>query len=1188
MEITKETLEYLKSVTPGDFGIYSYDGKKLSMEFHSPGLPQLCGMTEEEYSRLLAGDACADVVPNDMDAVCRMVDECARTGHKTEILYRAVHKTRGFDWIRARASVCGELDGRVMILILFTNSAPESNIYQNILDRSEYGVLVSDVFTHDILYANSAARRLRKGRGGSIVGRTCYEYMRGSDHPCDDCLIGRTAAGELAEEDIFFDCDGTWMHISGGRVRWSGHDAAIHYISDVTREKTLQRDLNDASSRYELAVDSANLGVWEYDIRRHRMCNPSRTLIRLGIPPVIENIPEALYGFFSADDREAVAEMYRRVDAGEPVVTGECMTAGLLGQPRCLRTTYAVVNGADGRPEMAYGIGMDVTQQRQERQKFHNSLQSLLSANPEALCIFQINLTKNVCLEGQGVSPFIQKALQSSTVDGLMEHIAELMYSDADRERLAAGFGREELLSAFEDGESGKHIDYRRRGEDGKPFWVRTYVSLLKNPESGDVEGVIYSTDISVSKRESDIFRIITDQEYDFVALLHLDSGIIEFHHLNGSIDRRYLQVLGGNGARHNYAAVCGYVASNWIEEPRREKYLRDASVESIICELDKNGRYEYTALEHFPDSPGDVQCRKVQNYYLDEERETVLIMESDITDLYIRQQRELELAKAEVERVQDIMDSISGGISVLRMPDPEHLSIEYVNRQMFRILGYCLPGDGEAAVPAADDSFWDGFSGIHPDDLDRVKRSFRENFDSSRFTVENFRLRCADGSYIWLEEEVTLRETAPGYRLFYSIYRDVGENVRLQAELTRQLEEEKGLRIQATAANVAKSEFLSRMSHDIRTPLNGIIGMSYLAREQYNPPKTVDCLAKIDTSSKFLLGLVNDILDMAKAESNKIELHPEPYTLKVFSAYLDAVIRPLCAEKNQTLVFSADPEGSFVPLMDPLRVNQIFFNLLSNAVKYTPEGGTIFCSMKEHLNSAGRMVMEGEVRDNGIGMSQEFQKVLFEPFTQEGRSDVLKTRGSGLGLAIVKRMLDLMGAEITVRSSPGEGTVFTLRGEFDCIPAGEEARELPHTAPDDYGRLDGLHVLLCEDHPLNQEIAKSLLREKNMLVTTADNGQDGVEVFARSPEGFFSVVLMDIRMPLMNGYEAAEHIRALERPDAGTTPIIAMTADAFADDVKRCLTSGMSGHISKPVEPEKLYGAILSAVEKAAAENQV
>jgi PAS domain S-box-containing protein len=831
MEITKETLEYLKSVTPGDFGIYSYDGKTLTMEFHSPGLPRLCGMTEEEYSGLLAGDACADVLPNDIGAVRRMVDDCARTGRKTELLYRAVHKVRGFDWVRARASVCGELDGRVMILILFTTTAPESNIYQNILDRSEYGVLVSDAVTHDILYVNSAARRLRKGGGEVIVGRTCYEYMRGTDHPCENCMVGRAAPGELAGEDVFFDCDGTWMHISGGRGRWSGHDAAIHYLSDVTREKALQRELNDARSRYELAVDSANLGVWEYDIRERRMCNPSRTLIQLGIPPVIENVPESLYGFFSADDRETVAEMYRRMDAGEPVVTSECMTAGRTGQPRCLRTTYAVVNGADGRPEMAYGIGMDVTQQYLERKKFHSSLQSLLSANPEALCIFQINLTKNVCVEGQGVSPFIQKALQSPTVDGLIEHIAGLIYSDADRERLAAGFGREALLRAFENGESGKHIDYRRRGEDGRPFWVRTYVSLLRNPESGDAEGVIYSTDISVSKRESDISRIITDQEYDFVALLDLNSGVIEFHHLNSSIDRRYLQALGESGARRDYAGVCGYVASNWIAEPLREKYLSDTSIESIKRELDKNGRYEYTALEHFPDSPDDIKCRKVQNYYLDEERETVLIMESDITDIYLRQQRELELAKAEADRVQDIMDSISGGISVLRMTDPDHLSIEYVNRQMFRILGYCPPGDGKGTVPVTDKRFWDGFYGIHPDDLDRVKRSFRENYDSSGFTVENFRIRRADGSYIWLEEEVTLRETAPEYRLFYSIYRDVSENVRLQAELTRQLEEEKGLRIQATAANVAKSEFLSRMSHDIRTPLNGIIGMSYLAR---------------------------------------------------------------------------------------------------------------------------------------------------------------------------------------------------------------------------------------------------------------------------------------------------------------------------------------------------------------------
>jgi len=319
-----------------------------------------------------------------------------------------------------------------------------------------------------------------------------------------------------------------------------------------------------------------------------------------------------------------------------------------------------------------------------------------------------------------------------------------------------------------------------------------------------------------------------------------------------------------------------------------------------------------------------------------------------------------------------------------------------------------------------------------------------------------------------------------------------------------------------ADKANAAKSDFLSRMSHDIRTPINGIMGMTYLMKEMNLPEPAQEDLNKIDTSSKFLLNLINDVLDMAKAESGKIELHPEPYGADEFLGYLDSVVMPLCKDKNIHFVIDAEPVTGVLPLMDKLRINQVFFNLLSNAVKFTPEGGTVTYKLREHLTDDCRLALEGEVSDTGVGMSEEFQKHLFEPFSQEMRSDSSETRGTGLGLSIVKKLLDLMDCKIEVQSESGQGTAFNIRGEFDCVRENAADADIPDPAVQNTADLTGMHILLCEDHPLNQEIAKALLSGKGALVSVAEDGRQGVEAFANSVPGFYRAILMDVRMPVM------------------------------------------------------------------------
>jgi len=382
-----------------------------------------------------------------------------------------------------------------------------------------------------------------------------------------------------------------------------------------------------------------------------------------------------------------------------------------------------------------------------------------------------------------------------------------------------------------------------------------------------------------------------------------------------------------------------------------------------------------------------------------------------------------------------------------------------------------------------------------------------------------------------------------------------------------------------AEAANKAKTDFLSRMSHDIRTPLNGIIGMTHIARGQDNPAPTVECLDKIDMSSKFLLGLVNDILDLSKAESGKLELHPEPYYADDFRRYIAAVIQPLCDSKKQKLIFELHTLEHVVPKLDILRINQVYFNLLSNAVKFTPEGGNIQLTISEALLPDHRERLTVSVRDNGSGISEEFQKLLFNPFTQEHRNDNSEQRGSGLGLAIVKRIITAMGGTITVQSRVGAGTEFQFTILCDYLEAENEGPAVVNLPTEAFEQLKGRRVLLCEDNRLNQIIAQALLKEKGVAVDLAENGQAGVALFAAASPDYYDAILMDIRMPVLDGLAATRAIRVLTRADARTVPIIAMTADAFEESMQEAQKAGMNGYVTKPIDPKKLYQELAKVI---------
>ena len=383
-----------------------------------------------------------------------------------------------------------------------------------------------------------------------------------------------------------------------------------------------------------------------------------------------------------------------------------------------------------------------------------------------------------------------------------------------------------------------------------------------------------------------------------------------------------------------------------------------------------------------------------------------------------------------------------------------------------------------------------------------------------------------------------------------------------------------------AEAANEAKTEFLQRMSHDIRTPINGICGMIDVA-DHYaeDMKKQTECRAKIKEASHLLLELINEVLDMSKLESDEVILEEIPFNLNSISEEILGVIEQMAAEQNIRILWEEKEVTHWNLIGSPVHVKRILMNILSNAVKYNKENGYVYISCREIPSKQTAMTtLEFVCRDTGIGMTEAFQKRIFEPFAQEHAGSRTKFAGTGLGMPITKKLVEKMSGTISFESKEGTGTTFVIRIPFQIdadMKDRNETEEKTETS------IQGLHVLLTEDNELNMEIAEFVLQNEGAVVTKAWNGQKAVDIFRKNRPGEFDVILMDIMMPVMNGYEAAKMIRSLDREDAKVIPIIAMTANAFTEDKMRAKEAGMDEHIAKPVDGKLLVKVINELVKR-------
>ena len=460
----------------------------------------------------------------------------------------------------------------------------------------------------------------------------------------------------------------------------------------------------------------------------------------------------------------------------------------------------------------------------------------------------------------------------------------------------------------------------------------------------------------------------------------------------------------------------------------------------------------------------------------------------------------------------------------------------------------------------------------VHPEDREMCEREFRlerlqENLQKKERFVINYRLLCG-GEYCRKSMNIHYYDKTKMTLVF--VRRDVTDNYEEEQNRQREIYD---AMLAAKRADRSKSEFLERMSHEIRTPLNSIIGLSYLSRANLGDEKKVlENFDKIEMSAQFLRSCMDDILNLSLLESGRVAFHEESTDFEAFLTHIEKEFSDKAQEKK--ISFSVQRRGSFADqyLFDREKLNEALSAILENAVKYTQPEGSVFFIIELFTRGEQETIFRFEIRDNGIGMEQNFLPHIFDAFAQEDDRNTTLSGGTGLGLTISKNIIDFMGGKIDVYSEKGKGSAFVVTVPLKT--AKEDRRRTERTTYQEYD-FSGKRVLLVEDNEINIEITRNILIHKNFMVDIAENGKAGVEQFLKHEPGYYDVILMDIRMPVMDGLAATRCIRESDHSDSKTVPIVAMTANVFEEDVKKSFDAGMNAHLSKPVDIKQMYAVL-------------
>lgn len=762
---------------------------------------------------------------------------------------------------------------------------------------------------------------------------------------------------------------------------------------------------------------------------------------------------------------------------------------------------------------------------------------------------------------------------------------SDLLLED-DRERFAGFSDLDYLRRELKEGKEIVSCSYRKRIGEEYRWYTLEFIPDYQYTDSRQ-SVMVYTKDVhdayreglerqEVSIQDQERLAAVVRSRYEIMTIVRLDTGICDRIYL-GRAEQSDRTVTG------DYEHYIQRAALTAVHEADRERFLNSFALEHLrqsaqtvrksreeICEYRIRGKEIRWVEDHI--------------FFLrQKDQVTVNILGRDVTE----EKFQKEKSSIEQKTRAQIISSMSSLFFASYYIDLEKNTFQTVSqcREVGEILGNRR--NYAEGICAYANKF------VHPDDREEYISTFDYQKLVAGLTAEHpvrvMEYRKQNGGYDYVKEGwvratvILADEEEGGAKTALYVAQDVTDSKRKEEQSRQILMEAYEA---AKLANASKSDFLSRMSHDIRTPLNAVIGMTMIAGSHLDDSERVkDCLNKITISGRHLLSLVNEVLDMSKIESGKISLSNARFCLFELLRNLMTIVRPAAKEKGQELsLHVADVKHEYV-IGDQMRIQQVFVNILGNAVKYTPPGGKIEVeAMERFTNENGYGCYEFVFRDNGIGMEEEFVKKIFEPFSRAEDSRVSKIEGTGLGMAIAQNIVQMMNGTIQVESRKNHGSRFTvtLYLQQDIQTQQEKRSSARDSTSENAGCaedavnlttavFEGCRILLAEDNELNREIAEELIRSTKAELECAENGQEALQMYREQEAGYYDLIFMDIQMPVMNGYEATRAIRSSGQADAETIPVIAMTANAFAEDVIESRKAGMNEHISKPLDPDCL-----------------
>lgn len=1149
-------IEELVHDIPGGIASYRVENNRFIPTFFSDGVIALSGHTREEYEDMARFDAMELIYEPDRGMVAAAARTALVSGEVLDVSYRIRSKEGNLIWIHLNGRRIGPLAEASRFYAVFTRLSAETRQFQSILNETADSIYIIEKESYDLLYINM----LEDGCMGmpEYTGQKCYTVLHDKSAPCEFCTL-KTHKPDGKEHEMSVEETGQYYSIRFREINWNGTSAYVRYVRNITEEVRTQKEKECLEQYFQTVVKKlpGGIAVMHFDeegkIVPEFLSEGFSELIGMNQKETWKLYGQNVMSGIHPKDRERVKKqmlesMYNEMNRCKMIYRLKKRDDGYVW----VENIFSPIKSEGGENKF-YATYRDVTKELSEQEQFRKKYNEMLmqhyrTPEPNALIIGHYSITQNKIREiidhtGSdilntfgtvrenfltGLSSFIvEKEQRQKFLDIYLNTPALTAFKRKDTEQILKCFVK------FPAEESGRYVQFK--------------VNLVETPDAEDITGILTVIDITEQVITDKILHQLSVTNYDFVIDLNLDTDFytVLAHNTNGNCMP---------GPQGSHLKRIEEMVNSVIVPRDREVYGKLLDPAEIRLRLKKEK--SYTFAYSITDENGDIRTKNMTVSAADLRIGRVCMVRTDITDS-IREQRGL------LNMIAYTFE-LAGFINVKR----ELLTL-YTRRTILdnlspQVMNYC-----ENVVEGFSDIYTDtnkGEEAYQQFFLENMLRKLEDKPEGYDFLLSQQMgngLRYKQINVLWGDSD---------HSTICFVQADVTDILSAERDTKAALEEALSL---AEEANRTKSEFLSAMSHDIRTPMNAIMGMTVLASAHIEDQERVaDCLKKISISSKHLLSLINDVLDMGKIERSQITLSR---TKIILSTLLDQVLAIITSQAQSAgiefIIRKKHIQNDWF-YGDALRINQILINVLSNAIKFTPEGGIVEFHVEEiPALKYGNVRYCFMVKDTGVGIPEKFLTYLFEPFTRS--YSAYRVEGTGLGLSITKGLVDLMGGIISVESVVSQGTEFRI--ELECESAAESAGNTMENKRLSFSDLEARKLfadrcfLVAEDNEINAEILCELLSLYGAESIVVTDGAQAVSAFENAPKKAYDAILMDIQMPEMNGYQAARVIRKMNREDAESIPIVAMTANAFAEDIREALDAGMNAHVAKPIDIEML-----------------